>query len=140
MALLIPNGRRNPLTTHVHAGIAALPGIKTKAEFEASYEWCQGFLSGEPERNIASNVNIVRVNETMIGVRLYDTIIVQFYSDGTFSVDNGGYNTLTTAYRIDQFTPKTWRFWHANKRLDGAKNWDWANAKINLTHEDKLTA
>lgn len=43
---------------------------------------------------------------------LYDTEIVRYYRDGTFSVDNGGYNTPTTSTRVNQFTPDAWSFWH----------------------------
>jgi len=126
------------MTTHVFAGIAALPGIKTSRPFHASYEWCRGFLDGLEQRRLASHVWIVGLGQNAVGVKLYDTVIVKFYKNGTFSVSNEGFNTLTTAYRISQFTPEGWTFWHAQNMLVGTKEYDWENCCSDLTHKVRL--
>jgi hypothetical protein len=122
----------------MNAGIAALPGIKTTAEYEPNYFWCLDFLGGEDERKIASNVYVVRVPGPglRVGIRLYQTTIIMFYPDGTFSVDNGGFNTLTTAYRLTQFTPEGWTFHHGDKQLWGSYHYLQGHGP--LTHEVKL--
>lgn len=89
---------------------------------------------GERAWKIASNV-LLRSNDNSpdhyYAIVLYDTEIVRYYVDSTFSVDNGGHNTLTTARRIRQFTP-SW-FWcnHADKQLSGA-------GYKRLTHDIRL--
>ena len=134
---LISHGRANPLSTHIYNGIAALPGIKTVEPFKATFGWCKRFLGDLPERKLASNVWVVYETATKIGIRLYDTIIVRYYSDCRFSVDNGGFNTFTTAYRIDQFTPSNWHFYHANKQLWGGCQ-GWGGEHQPLTHDVRL--
>jgi hypothetical protein len=48
---------------------------------------------------------------------LYRTPIVRYYPDGTFSVDNGGFNTPTTSSRVSQFTPDWFTGQHERKKL-----------------------
>jgi hypothetical protein len=124
-ALRIPKGRKNPLTTHMYAGIAAL-GVKAKAEVK-SFAQAAAFLGKRREKNLASNVWVCLREEkdgqpTAIAVRLYNTDIITYYSDETFVADNGGYNTLTTANRCNQFGPSDYYFGHAAKQL-------WASGK-----------
>lgn len=104
------------LSTHIHAGIAALGNIKAKAECH-TYEEYAAFLAGEKERVIASNVTVRRLYDDSIGVVLYETLVLRYYQDGTFSADNGGYRTLTTSNRCTQFGPAGVRFWHHRKQL-----------------------
>lgn len=107
--------------THIHAGIPANMDIKTIDDTVIdSYEACATFLQGAIELPIASNVWIRRAPDDSFEVVLYHTPIVRYYPDSnTFSVDNGGYNTLTTARRISQFTPKGYSFGHHKKKLRG---------------------
>lgn len=52
-----------------------------------------------------------------IAVVLYETDVVRYYPDGTFSVDNCGFNTPTTSSRVNQFTPAGYGFFHERKKL-----------------------
>jgi hypothetical protein len=52
-----------------------------------------------------------------IGIFLYSTEIISYYSDETFTVRNGGYNTPTTSRRVTQFTPDGYVFFHQDKHL-----------------------
>ena len=110
--------------THRNAGIAALGPINTKAEIHSfqEAEVFLGPLSAVPAgsvKEVARNVYVVRESEDTIAIRLYNTIVIRYHRDNTFEVDNGGYNTLTTKNRINQFGPKGWFFWHHNKVLHG---------------------
>lgn len=107
--------------TNEYAGIAANINIKAKAEI-ASYADAAEFLGDEDSRELASNVWVERAvgvsrDRAAIYVRLYKTRIVTYYSDETFSVRNGGYNTPTTSRRVTQFTPAGYIFFHHNKQL-----------------------
>lgn len=70
-----------------------------------SYADAEEFLGRDRERIIASNVLVVRRHRDSIVIRLYDTDIIKYYSDGTFSWTNGGYDTPTTSARANQFGP-----------------------------------
>lgn len=114
--------------THEYAGIAANMVIKTvdNCVFD-SYEACRQFAmhhgsQGDTEWEIASNVRL-RLSRSPDGsyhyaIVLYRTEIVRYYADNqTFSVDNGGFNTPTTASRVTQFTPAGYSGWHHEKKL-----------------------
>lgn len=121
--------------THMYAGIPANMDIKVVPGYRFdnfTFENLRSFLASAPggsvdARLLASNVMVsvsyfdadMREPEA-IDIVLYDTPIVRYYSDGTFSVDNGGYNTLTTARRITQFSPNGYWFGHQHKKLVGA--------------------
>lgn len=103
---------------HLYAGIAANIDVKTVGDAEVTnYEQAAAFLGDAREKQLASNVTVVRVDATTIGLKLYHTIIVAYYANGQFSVDNGGFNTPTTSRRINQFTPAGWHFHHHQKKL-----------------------
>lgn len=118
--------------THSYAGIPANSYIKTVDNTVIdSFESARSFLANAhggsvQERQIASNtlVSIHNFDADMrepeaIDIILYKTPVVRYYNDGTFSVDNGGYNTRTTAMRITQFTPEGFSFCHQDKKLTG---------------------
>jgi hypothetical protein len=111
---------------HSYSGIAANSDVKTQTEEYKSFPELLVFLQEQQveARTLASNV-LVRASEwddnsgdvTRIDIVLYDTPVVSYYRNGSFSVDNGGFNTPTTMNRINQFTPR-W-FWcnHIDKKL-----------------------
>jgi hypothetical protein len=114
--------------THEYAGIAANMAIKTVDNYVFdSFEACHRFADehkalGEGEWNIASNVNLKLVSHDgfkidYYAIVLYRTEIVRYYPDGMFSVDNGGFNTPTTASRVTQFTPQGYDAYHAKHRM-----------------------
>jgi hypothetical protein len=121
--------------THQNAGIAASIKIKTVEDAEIhSYFDCESFLQGSMERQIASNVMIVRCSDTAIAVRLYNTDIITYFADGTFTAQNGGFNTPTTSSRANQFGPMNVHFSHTKKVLTPSKgnvsNKNWSYPKF----------
>lgn len=140
--------------THDYAGIVANAPVKTikLAEDVTSFEkaktafdrieWAihKGKLGLSRSRNgdlqIASNVYL-RWAESYMAVVLYDTEIVRYYPDGTFSVDNGGYNTPTTRQRITQFTPKGWNAWHVGGKIELSGPGDRTNVHT-ATHDVRI--
>jgi len=59
-------------------------------------------------------------------VVLYDTEIIRYYPGGTFSVDNGGFNTPTTTERLQAVLPNGFRCYHFSTRE--------IKGKLGLTH------
>lgn len=106
--------------THMYSGIAAGHTIKTVDNAEIhSHADAKKFLDGLRERKIGANV-IVRCNsqdDSDIGIFLYGTMILRYYSGGEFIFTNGGHNTLTTSTRINQFAPHGFFFYHEKKKL-----------------------
>jgi hypothetical protein len=117
--------------THQYSGIVANLPVKTVDEhvFD-SFEACQQFASThEPYSRtdirhrrwtVASNVDLRFIEgrgEDYFAIVLYNTEIVRYYQDGTFSVDNGGFNTPTTSTRVTQFTPSGYSAWHHKRKM-----------------------
>lgn len=115
-------GRANPRTTHLNAGIPANHPIKAIA-IVRSFAEAEAFLADpehdgpHSERPLASNVRVVQRSYDAIAIRLYNTDIITYYRDGTFSFDNGGFNTPTTSTRCNQFGPRGWFFYHHKQLL-----------------------
>jgi hypothetical protein len=126
--------RTNPATTHGNAGIAAWR-FKMTAEIH-SFEDCRDAFFGAPDgaewrtgfgiRDLVIGPNmylrpIVWQPQTGIpdayAIVLYETEIVRYYRDGSFSVDNGGRATLTTMYRLCAVLPPPFSAYHHRKQL-----------------------
>lgn len=70
-----------------------------------------------PWENEIDQTDWMREAKPAYEVILYETPIVRYYPDGTFSVDNGGFNTPTTSQRVSQFTPAWFTGAHERKKL-----------------------
>jgi hypothetical protein len=106
------------MSSHSWAGVARR--VKAKAEVR-SYTQAFRFLNDQLVRKLASNVWVVQYrNPDRMVIRLYQTDILVYYSDSlTFSADNGDTASLTTTYRLNQFGPPGWHFYHERFRLYG---------------------
>lgn len=129
-----------------NAGIAAWR-FKLAAEIH-SYADARDFLraksfSGQ-YADLGANMAVV-VSESRFGaeiyaVRLYETEIIRYYPDGTFSVDNGGFNTPTTMYRLNAVLPEGWTANHHKKQLALRRNGGPWLEFWPCTHERRMTA
>src|SRR4051812_43433620 len=102
-------------------GIAARRWIKAQAEVH-SFDDAKRFLAGEGCKGLASNILAHVVAGThehplSIAIRLYDTDVLIYHSDGTFELDDGGHSTPTTKNRCNRFAPGNWRFRLKDKKL-----------------------
>jgi hypothetical protein len=122
--------RANPRTTHNNAGIAAWR-FKLRGEVR-SYEEAERFLkespewaNGEPAAELGPHMTVQMhdtepsdaVGADCYAVKLYNTEIIRYFPDGTFSVDNGGHNTPTTRERLQAVVPDGFLVYHHQKRL-----------------------
>lgn len=101
-----------------YAGIAAW-NFKLKGEVK-SYEDCMTFLYEDGDMSVVSRELGPKMHvERQIGyiaVVLYNTEIIRYYPNGTFSVDNGGHNTPTTRERLQAVLPDGFRCYHFSTR------------------------
>lgn len=120
--------------THDNAGIAAW-NFKLKGEVK-SCEQARAFVQeNDPDGVMAElgpKMHVLLLgdghgySEDVYAVVLYNTEIIRYYPDGTFSVDNGGHNTLTTRERLQAVLPDGFGCYHfSTKELKG---------KLGLTH------
>lgn len=150
--------RANPATTHDNAGIAAW-NFKLTHEVH-SYEDATRALtalyaSAGPEHIGTDRIKYVMHHRethygqkfgphmwlvdlgSYIAVVLYDTQIVRYYPDGTFSVDNGGFNTPTTSERIGAVVPDGFWAYHKQKML-GLHHVDFRGVLWPLDHTKRI--
>ena len=86
-------------------------------------------LNGRSSVKIGNNTWAEMLSGGVIGIRLHNTIIVELSPDGPVKFTTGGWNTVTTRERINQFLPGNHRV-HTVKhelRLDGEPvgEFDW---------------
>lgn len=111
--------------THNNAGIAAWR-CKLKADI-GSYEDCEQFMNSDGysdadfARELGPQMKML-FKDGCYAVKLYNTEIIRYYPDGTFSVDNGGFNTPTTRARLNMVLPRGYHAYHHKKRLGLAGN------------------
>jgi hypothetical protein len=72
-----------------------------------TYSHACELLSGarNGQRTLAPNTYLYRRSATTLAVRLYHTDIVVIHDDGTYTLNSGGWRTVTTKERINRFAP-----------------------------------
>lgn len=115
--------------------MARNPGVRQLHHYN-SYEALDRFLGNRDEKKIANNTLAVRLTVVYrddikdeitfpgrdaspardihgainaIGVILHSTRIITFYENGGFMLNSGGWQTVTTKQRLNQFMPDGWR-------------------------------
>lgn len=56
-------------------------------------------------RKLENNTYLDRLDDDTIGVRLHGTYVVKLHSDGTYTLNSGGWQTVTTKDRINGYSP-----------------------------------
>ena len=72
-----------------------------------TFEQADKQLSGrcQSQRKIGNNTLLVRVDEDTIAVRLYRTNVVTMKRNGQYILNSGGFQTVTTKARINEYGP-----------------------------------
>jgi hypothetical protein len=58
-----------------------------------------------PTKKLKNNTYLTRIDSETIGVQLHNTIVVTIHSDGTYTLNSGGWQTVTTKQRINEYCP-----------------------------------
>lgn len=61
------------------------------------------------EKKVGNNTYAVRNTDGSIGLRLHKTQVVIFYQDGRVTLHTGGWRSVTTKARINEWIPGAWR-------------------------------
>jgi hypothetical protein len=56
-------------------------------------------------RKIGNNTYAEILNDNTVGIKLHSTYVVKIRDDGTYTLNSGGWQTLTTKDRINQYSP-----------------------------------
>ncbi len=72
-----------------------------------TYEECNSLLTGRTpnKRKLENNTYLERRELNAIAIRLHQTDIMTFFPDGTVTVNSGGWKTVTTKARLNEFLP-----------------------------------
>jgi hypothetical protein len=62
-------------------------------------------------RKLAHNTYVEQDADGSIGVRFHSTRILTFHAEGTFTVNTGGYRTVTTKQRLNALLPNGYRIY-----------------------------
>lgn len=69
------------------------------------YATASATIKKRETKKVGNNTYLVRINPETIGVKLHNTIVVRIHSDGTYTLNSGGWRTVTTKARINEFCP-----------------------------------
>lgn len=72
------------------------------------------YLGDRNERKIAHNTYVEWFGRDCIAIRFHATRIISFTADGRILLTSGGYRTVTTKDRLNQFGPAEVRIHQAN--------------------------
>lgn len=82
-----------------------------------NYSSAASFLKGSEERKIAHNVQVVRLSQVSIAIRLHNTHVITFNSDNTATLSTGGWDTAITVRTINAYSGSAWRVFREGKKL-----------------------
>lgn len=57
-------------------------------------------------RKIGNNTYAEILHDGSVGIMLHSTYVVKIHEDGTYTLNSGGWQTLTTKDRINQYSPR----------------------------------
>jgi hypothetical protein len=81
---------------------------------------CIRYIDDPRYGSIAPNTRLCRIDADTLAVQFYTTNILLIHRDGTYTYNNGGYNTPTTKERLNRFGPlNIWQHKHQWQYLDG---------------------
>ena len=63
-------------------------------------------LGDKDAKTIAPNTTLVRLTDSVVGVVLHSTTIVEFHEDGIIRLNTGGWNTPLTRQRMNLVLPQ----------------------------------
>ena len=58
-----------------------------------------------PAKKLGNNTYLRRVSDTTIAVVLHTTEVVRIHDDGTYTLNSGGWRTVTTKDRLNAYSP-----------------------------------
>lgn len=72
-----------------------------------TYADADGLLQGrnKASKKLANNTYLIRLDGGGLAIRLHQTDIITINSDGSYTLNSGGWLTLTTKSRINEFSP-----------------------------------
>jgi len=57
------------------------------------------------KRKVGNNTYAEILSDGSVGITLHSTCVVRIHEDGTYTLSNGGWQTVTTKDRINQYSP-----------------------------------
>lgn len=70
-----------------------------------------------PRRKVGNNTWLERLNDDEIGLRLHNTYVLRAHKNGAVTAHTGGWNTVTTRARLNEYAPPGVRFYSDRGRL-----------------------
>jgi len=111
---------RNALT--IDQGEVELSNVRPGYNFFKA----QRMLDGRQQKKIGNNTWAIRNEDGSVSIRLHRTNILIFYPDNTCKYNTGGWQSVTTKRRMNEYAPIPvyqqdwqWYFWGGEKYEDG---------------------
>lgn len=70
-----------------------------------TFQQCETRLGSKDRVKLKNNTVLVRLDADRFGVTLHSTVVVEVRRDGSYKLDSGGWLTVTTKARMNEFSP-----------------------------------
>jgi hypothetical protein len=70
-----------------------------------TYQEAVTVLNGRKSRKVENNTYLHQLEDGSIGVKLHETDVVIYRQDGTIQLNTGGWETVTTKARLNDYSP-----------------------------------
>jgi hypothetical protein len=90
-------------------------------------------------RKLANNTYAERRGEGVIAIRLHATDILTYRADGSISVNTGGWRTVTTKARLNEYLPNGYRLIQNRSMWYWVNGSGWAN-KVHFSDGDTINS
>jgi len=69
-----------------------------------TFQEAEAKLNGRDSKRLSANTRLEKIGDNSIAVRLHSTNVVMIHRDGRYTLNSGGWRTVTTKRRMSQFT------------------------------------
>lgn len=70
-----------------------------------THSQCKELKLRNGQRKLENNTYLIQLDNGDFGVRLHNTIVVTIHADNTFTLNNGGFYSVTSKDRINGYSP-----------------------------------
>ncbi len=88
-------------------------GESTEQMLKAHYEWLVSLMNGRTDKKLGNNTWGYMAPGGLLEITLHKTVILRATPNGSLKLDSGGYKTVTTKDRLNEYLPAWYQIYQA---------------------------
>jgi hypothetical protein len=70
-----------------------------------TFERAEKLIGSRASKKLENNTYLEWVGHDTLGVRLHNTVVVEIHRNGRYTLNSGGWRTVTTKDRLNKYSP-----------------------------------